>query len=132
MIVEFKNVEFPCWTIGDKIDGITYDWADTQLKDDVIECVSSVCPDFIEFYKEDLMYTSNRKKKVLVALDEGNVVGTAIVNFSEARGLVGCITVKKEYYGKFVPNALVTMGNKMLRDAGIESSCIGYLATMNF
>ena len=88
--------------------------------------------EFTGFYQDEKLYDSNSAKRVLIAVFNGEVVGTLIVGPEDNGrhlGCVGCTTVKREYQGRHIAVNLVTIGTKYLKDIGVEEAYLSYTYT---
>ena len=121
MLIDLNSVILPDWDLGDVIDGISFRWANTDEINNIKSFVNDICPDYVDFYTDS--------KKILLASIDDDIVGTSIINFDN--GMVSCITVKKDYYGKRVGANMIAMGNVLLKKAGVQSSFIGYTDSMD-
>ena len=123
MLIELDKIILPDWDVEDRIDGVVYRWATEDELSSIKEFVSSITPSFTDYY--------DSSKKILIGLKDDELVASAIINFSEPTGIVGCIVVKKESFGNRVGANIVALGNKLLKRAGISNSHIGYTDSMD-
>lgn len=127
---DYSKVDFPDWSIGDTIDGITYRWATKEDIPKIIECTDDAHESFSKYYKDESIYSTDGDRRVLIALDGDEVCGTLMVSKDEAKekgiGSVGCTTVKKNHQGRHIGVNMVILGNKVLKDEGIKEGYLGY------
>lgn len=117
------------YNIGDIIDGVTYQWAAEHDINGIYECTDDVCQDFTKYYTNRELYNDSSKHKVLMALCNGQVAGTLIVNSEDtgnSTGSFGCLAVRHPYQGKHIAVNLITIGTKYLKDMGFKEAFIGY------
>ena len=123
MLIELDKIILPDWDVEDRIDGVVYRWADGEEISSIKEFVSNITPSFTDYY--------DSSKKILIGLKDDEIVASAIINFSEPTGIVGCVVVKKECFGSKVGANIITLGNKLLKRVGISNSYVGYTDSMN-
>lgn len=114
--------------IGDTIDGICYRFATIEDRESVSACTDAACEDFTKWYQDDFLYTENKSSRVLVAVADGKVVGTLMVDTNHESGLgsVGCTAVHPDYRGKHIAVNMVILGTKYLRDVGMKEAYLSY------
>lgn len=122
---EFEKEEH---SIGDAIDGICYRFATIEDREGVSACTDVACEDFTRWYQDEFLYTANESSRALVAVADGKVVGTLIVDTNHTRGLgsVGCTAVHPDYRGRHIAVNMVTLGTKYLRDVGMKEAYLSY------
>ena len=122
---EFEKEEH---SIGDAIDGICYRFATIEDREGVSACTDVACEDFTRWYRDEFLYTANESSRALVAVADGKVVGTLIVDTNHTRGLgsVGCTAVHPDYRGRHIAVNMVTLGTKYLRDVGMKEAYLSY------
>ena len=127
---DYSKVNFPDYKIGDMINGILYRWATINDIPKILECTDDAHENFSKYYKDESIYSTDGKKRVLIALDGDEVCGTLMVCTDEAEekgiGSVGCTTVKHNHRGKHIGVNMVILGNKVLKDEGIKEGYLGY------
>jgi GNAT superfamily N-acetyltransferase len=114
--------------ISDAIDGICYRFATIEDRESVSACTDAACEDFTKWYQDDFLYTENKSSRVLVAVADGKVVGTLMVDTNHESGLgsVGCTAVHPDYRGKHIAVNMVILGTKYLRDVGMKEAYLSY------
>lgn len=124
------ETKFPEESVGDTINGITYRWATKEDIPNIIECTDNAHQKFSKYYLDESIYSLDGEKRVLIALDNDEVVGTLMVCTDEAKekgiGSVGCTTVKQNHQGQHIAVNLVVLGNKALKENGIKEGYLGY------
>ena len=55
---DYSKVDFPDWSIGDTIDGITYRWATKEDISKIIECTDDAHESFSKYYKDSSKLSS--------------------------------------------------------------------------
>lgn len=132
MCQDLKDFDKHEHKIGDTIDGITYVWATEKDLENIIKCTEDACDDFTKYYKDMSLYEKNSNKRVLLAKDKDQVVGTLMVLIeTEAIGVgsVGCTTVKHSYRGKHIGVNLTILGTSYLKEKGLPKAYLGYTYT---
>jgi len=124
-LCEFEKEEH---SVGDVIDGICYRFATVKDREGVSACTDAACEDFTRWYQNEFLYTENKSSRVLIAVENGKVVGTLMVDTNHERGLgsVGCTTVHPDYRGKHIAVNMVILGTKYLRDVGMKEAYLSY------
>jgi len=124
-LCEFDKEEH---SVGDTIDDICYRFATIEDRASVCACTDAACEDFTRWYQDEFLYTENKSSRVLVAVADGRVVGTLMVDTNHKSGLgsVGCTTVHPEFQGKYIAVNMVTLGTKYLKDAGMKEAYLSY------
>ncbi len=124
-LCEFDKEEH---SVGDTIDDICYRFATIEDRASVCACTDAACEDFTRWYQDEFLYTENKSSRVLVAVADGRVVGTLMVDTNHKSGLgsVGCTTVHPEFQGKHIAVNMVTLGTKYLKDAGMKEAYLSY------
>ncbi len=114
--------------VGDTVEGVTYRWAVLTDLPGICACTDDAFSDFTGFYQDEHLYAENGSAKVLIAVFDGEIVGTLIVepNSSSQLGSIGCTTVKSAYRGKHIAVNLVTIGTGHLRDMGMKDAYLSY------
>lgn len=126
LLKDFSNEKY---SAGDTIDGISYRWAKITDMGEICKCTDDACEEFTQWYRNEELYKEDSGKKVLIAADNNEVVGTLIVDTeAEGQGLgsVGCTTVKQKYQGRHIAVNLVVLGTKYLRDMGLKEAYLSY------
>lgn len=124
-LCEFDKEEY---SVGDTIDGICYRFATIEDRTSVSACTDAACEEFTRWYQEDVLYTENDSSRVMVAVANGKVVGTLMVDTNHESGLgsVGCTAVHPDYRGKHLAVNMVILGTKYLRDVGMKEAYLSY------
>ena len=124
-LCEFDKEEH---SVGDTIDDICYRFATIEDRASVCACTDAACEDFTRWYQDEFFYTENKSSRVLVAVADGRVVGTLMVDTNHKSGLgsVGCTTVHPEFQGKHIAVNMVILGTKYLKDAGMKEAYLSY------
>ena len=124
------ETQFPDKSVGDTINDITYRWATKEDIPNIIKCTNDAHQKFSKYYLDESIYSIDGEKRVLIALDKDEVVGTLMVCTDEAKekgiGSVGCTTVKRSHQGRHIAVNLVVLGNKALKEEGIKEGYLGY------
>jgi len=125
---EFSKKEH---SIGDTIDGVCYRFATPKDREQVFACTDAACEEFTRWYKEESLYTENKSSRVLVAVTDGKVVGTLMVDTDHktSLGSVGCTAVHPDYRGRHIAVNMVMLGTKYLQDVGMKDAYLGYTYT---
>lgn len=126
---EFNNEEH---NVGDIIDGITYKWAALDELSGICACTDDAFQDFTQFYQWEKLYDTNNDSRVLIAVMNGEVVGTLIVGVEDSNkniGSIGCTTVRPAYNGRHIAVNLATIGTRYLRDIGMKEAFLSYTYT---
>ena len=126
---DLDNVDFPPYSIGDTIDGITYRLATVEDIPEITKCTDDAEPSFTKYYQKEEYYDPDSKQKVLIATHNGEVCGTLFICIeTEAKGLgsVGCTAVSHKYRGKHIGVNMVVLGTKYLKSLGIKNGYLGY------
>lgn len=127
-----NRFERDTYYVGDTIEGITYRFAAIDDLEEICACTDDACPEFTQYYRSESLYTAGNDTRVLIAVSDGQVVGTLIVGVEDAGkhlGSVGCTTVKRAYQGRHIAVNLVTIGTKYLCDIGFEEAYLSYTYT---
>lgn len=124
-LCEFDKEEH---SVGDTIDGICYRFATMEDRECVSACTDAACEEFTRWYQDEFLYAENDSSRVLVAVADGRVVGTLMVDTNHESGLgsVGCTAVHPDYRGRHVAVNMVILGTKYLRDAGMQEAYLSY------
>lgn len=120
------------YSVGDTVDGVTYRWATMDDLAQVHACTDDAFPEFTIFYRQEKLYAPDSDTKVLIAVTQGKVVGTLIVEPQDRTtllGSVGCTTVRPAFRGKHIAVNLVAIGTKHLKDIGLKDAFLGYTYT---
>lgn len=114
--------------VGDTIDGVTYRWATLADLPGICACTDDAFSDFTGFYRDENLYAADGGSKVLLAVLEGEIAGTLIVEPGGGNqpGSIGCTTVKHAFQGRHIAANLVTIGTKHLRDIGVKDAYLSY------
>lgn len=126
---EFCREEY---SIGDIINGITYRFAKESDRDAVYQCTDDALKEFTQWYKSDVLYTSEMIPKVLIATIGDMVCGALLVEVANDEcklGTVGCTSVRKSCQGKGIATNMVALGTKYLRDIGMKDAYLSYTYT---
>ncbi len=124
---ELEKTEFPAYSVGDTVDGVTYRWAVQGDIPQIVKCVDSAERDFTQYYQNQALYQGGAER-VLLALRDG-VCGALIVGAeTEAPGLgsVGYTAVAPEYRGRRIGANLTVLGTKYLKGLGLREGFLGY------
>lgn len=124
-----SRFERDTYHVGDTVEGITYRFAVIDDLEEICACTDDACPEFTQYYRSESLYTAGNDTRVLIAVSDGQVVGTLIVGVEDAGkhlGSVGCTTVKRAYQGRHIAVNLVAIGTKHLRDIGFEEAYLSY------
>lgn len=116
----------------DTIDGITYSYATLDDLSDIVTCVNDAWDEFTKYYQNENLYNKNNNQRVLIAKDNGTVVGTLIISFGMEEsdlGSVGCTAVKHSHRGRHIGVNLVKVGTKHLKQSGYKNAFLGYTYT---
>ncbi len=118
-------------SIGDTIDGVCYRFATAEDLASISACTDAACKEFTKWYQNDFLYTVNDSSRALVAVADGKVVGTLMVDTDHNSGLgsVGCTAVHPEYRGRHIAVNMVILGTKYLKDVGMKDAYLGYTYT---
>ncbi|MDE7299035.1 MAG: GNAT family N-acetyltransferase [Lachnospiraceae bacterium] len=114
------------------IDGITYRLATLSDRDAVCACTDDAYQEFTEYYRADAPYCEGNGTRVLIAVSEGEVVGTLFIGVEdekESLGSVGCTTVRPSWRGRHIAVNLVAIGTKYLKDIGLREAYLSYTYT---
>lgn len=128
MSADLSSVNFPKYSVGDTIDGVTYRWATVDDIPKITECTDRAYESFSKYYKNENCYDGDCHR-VLIALDGDVVSGTLIVSIgTEGYGVgsVGCTTVHPKYRGRHIATNMVTLGTKYLQELGLSEGFLGY------
>lgn len=118
--------------VGDTIQGITYRWAGKSDLAGICDCTDKACPEFTGYYQSESLYAPDSDTRALIAVSEGQVVGTLLVGLEDAGkrlGCVGCTTVRPTHQGRHIGVNLVTVGTKHLKDMGLDEAYLSYTYT---
>lgn len=123
------------------INGINYRWAKAADLEAVCSCTNEAHEEFTRWYRKEELYVDSQEEtlatepagkgfsKVLIAVDQDQVVGTLIVSIeAEGKGLgsVGCTTVRPSHQGKHIAVNMVTLGTGYLEKCGMKEAFLGY------
>ncbi|MCM1120481.1 MAG: GNAT family N-acetyltransferase [bacterium] len=113
--------------VGDTIEGVTYRWATPDDLAGICACTDDAFPEFTVFYQNESLYAPGGAK-VLIAVLEGEIVGTLIVEPGDGNqpGSIGCTTVRQACRGRHIAVNLVTVGTRYLKDTGIKDAYLSY------
>ncbi len=126
MLSDFKRDEYG---VGDTIDGITYRWAIITDLEEICKCTNDAYSEFTQWYMDESLYIESSNRRVLIAVKDGEVIGTLIVcvGIEEKNlGSVGCTTVMRKHQGKHVAVNLVILGTKYLKELDLKEAYLGY------
>ncbi len=127
MRAELEKTEFPAYSVGDTVEGVTYRWAAQGDLPQIVKCVDSAERDFTRYYQNPALYQGGAER-VLLAL-QGGVCGTLIVSAETKApdlGSVGCTAVAPEYRGRHIGVNLTVLGTKYLKGLGLREGFLGY------
>jgi len=127
MRAELGKVEFPEYSVGDTVDGVTYRWAVKTDLPEIAACVDSAEREFTQYYQNGVLYEGGAER-VLLALC-GGVCGALIVSAeAEGKGVgsVGCTAVAPGYRGRHIGVNLTVLGTKYLKELGLREGFLGY------
>lgn len=124
-LCEFKKEQY---SIGDTLDGICYRFATIEDRESVSACTNAACEEFTKWYQDEFLYTENESSRVMVAVDDGKVVGTLMVDTNQETGLgsVGCTAVHPDYQGRHIAVNMVILGTEYLKDTGMQEAYLSY------
>jgi len=114
------------------MESVIFRWAEKKDMPGVLACTDDACEEFTRYYRNEALYTGESSQRVLIAEENGSVVGTLIVSFeTEAPGLgsVGCTTVRSDRQGNGIATHMVNAGTQMLKKAGLQNAFLGYTYT---
>ena len=115
--------------VGDTIKGCSYRWANANDLEGIIICVQEAEEDFVEYYRNPILYVPGGQERVLVAIVNQEIAGTLIVGFEtegKGQGCVGCTTVKPAFRGRHIGVNMVMIGTRSLKDAGLDTATLSY------
>ena len=115
--------------VGDTIKGCSYRWANANDLEGIIICVQEAEEDFVEYYRNPILYVPGGQERVLVAIVNQEIAGTLIVGFEtegKGQGCVGCTTVKPAFRGRHIGVNMVMIGTRSLKDAGLQTATLSY------
>ena len=118
--------------VGDTVNGITYRMAQLEDLPGIEICVQDAEEGFLSYYQETQHYAEGTRAPVLVAVRDGEVLGTLIVSLEvEGKGLgsVGCTATRTDARGRGIATRMVQAGTQYLKDAGMERAFLGYTYT---
>lgn len=127
-----SRLEKNTYHVGDIIEGITYRWAAIDNLEEICACTDDACPEFTGYYQSKGLYAADSGTRVLIAVSDGQVVGTLIVGVEDAAkhlGSVGCTTVKRAWQGRHIAVNLVAVGTRYLKDIGLKEAYLSYTYT---
>lgn len=129
LLQNFANEGFK---VGNSIDGITYCWAELNDIEKVCACTDDAYKEFTWYYQNKGLYMEDSPSRVLVAVINGEIIGTLIITIEDdykKSGSLACITVKNAYQGRHIGVNLIYFANSYLKEKGAEESYIGYTYT---
>ena len=109
--------------------GITYRFAKKTDLPSILSCVHAAEPEFCKYYEESESYEPDSVDKILIALNDDQVVGTLMVDFEtegEGVGSIGCTTTHPEYQGRNIASSMIIRGAKHLYQNGMKEGFLGY------
>ena len=112
--------------VGDTWDGITYRFATEKDKENVIACCKAGAEYFAGFYLSDELYSDGGDEKVLVAEENGEVVGNLLVSTYDEIGTIGCVTVAPKARGKRVGSRMSVAATSYIKDKGLKRAFLSY------
>lgn len=127
-----KNFTSECFKVGNSIDGVTYCWAELKDIEKVCACTDDAYKEFTWYYQNKGLYQEGSTSRVLVAVMNGEIIGTLIITAGDEckkSGSLACITVKRAYQGRHIGVNLIYFANKYLKEKGVEEAYIGYTYT---
>lgn len=124
------------YSVGDKINDVSYRWATIDELDEIIDCADDACQfqdeKFSKYYRNPDLYKEDNNQKVLVAVKNNKIVGTLIVSIeTEGKdlGCVGCTCVSFKETHQKIGTYLVMLGTKYLKDIGLKNANLSYTYT---
>lgn len=124
------------YSVGDKINDVSYRWATIDELDEIIDCADDACQfqdeKFSKYYRNPDLYKEDNNQKVLVAVKNNKIVGTLIVSIeTEGKdlGCVGCTCVSFKETHQKIGTYLVMLGTKYLKDIGLKNASLSYTYT---
>ena len=118
--------------VGDTVNGITYRMAVPADLPSIEICVKDAQESFLPYYQEEQHYAEGTRSPVLVAVLDGEVLGTLIVSLEvegEGLGSVGCTATRPDVQGQGIATRMVQAGTQYLKDAGMKRAFLGYTYT---
>lgn len=115
--------------VGDTVDGVTYRWATIDDLADITACTDDAEKNFTKYYQNPALYTGKGDQQVLVALENGKVIGSLMVSFENegpGRGSVGCTAVINAARGRHIGVNMTRIGTRALKEAGLREGFLGY------
>lgn len=132
MRLSLEEFKASAYSLGDTVEGVTYRWATLEDMAQICACTEDAFSEFTVFYRNPALYAPDSDSGVLIAVCEGDVVGTLILGLedsSEQLGSLGCTTVRRAFQGKHIGVNLVTIGTKHLKEMGLKDAFLGYTYT---
>lgn len=127
-----KNFTSECFKVGNSIDGVTYCWAELKDIEKVCACTDDAYKEFTWYYQNKGLYQEDSHSRVLVAVINGEIIGTLIITAGDEckkSGSLACITVKRAYQGRHIGVNLIYLANSYLKEKRMEEAYIGYTYT---
>ena len=127
-----KNFTSECFKVGNSIDGVTYCWAELKDIEKVCACTDDAYKEFTWYYQNKGLYQEDSHSRVLVAVINGEIIGTLIITAGDEckkSGSLACITVKRAYQGRHIGVNLIYLANSYLKEKRMEVAYIGYTYT---
>ncbi len=127
-----KNFTSECFKVGNSIDGVTYCWAELKDIEKVCACTDDAYKEFTWYYQNKGLYQEDSPSRVLVAVINGEIIGTLIITAGDEckkSGSLACITVKRAYQGRHIGVNLIYLANSYLKEKRMEEAYIGYTYT---
>ena len=124
-----KDFNWDGGSIGDTIDGVTYRWAEKEDIPAIAACTDDAHEEFTKYYLNEDLYSGRGTQRVLIAVQDENVLGTLIVSRETegvGTGSVGCTAVRHAYRGRHIAANMVLLGSKWLKDQGMDTGFLGY------
>ncbi len=115
--------------VGDRVDGITYRWATLEDLPGITACTDDAEESFTKYYQNPALYTGTGDQRVLVALENGKIIGNLMVSFENegpGRGSVGCTAVVNAARGRHIGVNMTRIGTRALKEAGLREGFLGY------
>ena len=85
--------------------------------------------EFAQYYRDEALYGADDRRRVLIALRDGAVLGALIVSVGvecASVGSVGCTAVRTACRNRGIASNLVILGTAHLKAAGMERAFLGY------
>ena len=129
MRMELKDMPAQGPAVGDVIAGVRYRWATPADLPALCACTDDAHAPFTQYYRDASLYDGSSSQRVLIAEENGCVLGTLIVSQETegpGRGSVGCTTVRHAARGRHIAVHLVQAGTRHLKACGLREGFLGY------